>query len=391
VTRRAKPLHRLLAVAVVATVAAVLAQAAAGSQRMLVGIYDEGPTFYDPPEFVFGYYRILRPQVLRVNMYWGGKAGLAVADRRPQTPSDPNDPAYNWDVYDRIVFYATSVGARVLFAIEGTPRWANGGTSSNHAPKNPSDLRDFAEAAAQRYSGSFTGPDGRTIPAVRLWAAWNEPNNPVFLRPQFVRKRGQWIIQSAIDYAKICTAIYDGVHGTLLQGEKVACGLTSPRGNNNPRSGRASVSPLAFLRALKSAGLKRFDAYAHHPYYGQARETPTTKPPSPRGASPTAVTLGNFDSLVKELTRLYGKRPIWITEYGYQTNPPDRTFGVSPAKQAAYLKQAFAVARKNPRIDMMLWFLVRDEPRLSGWQSGLMTAAWKPKPAFTAFRNLPHG
>ncbi len=38
----------------------------------------------------------------------------------------------------------------------------------------------------------------------------------------------------------------------------------------------------------------------------------------------------------------------------------------------------------------MLWFLVRDEPDLSGWQSGLMTVDGKKKPAFKAFQRLPH-
>ena len=87
---------------------------------------------------------------------------------------------------------------------------------------------------------------------------------------------------------------------------------------------------------------------------------------------------------------LWGKKPVWLTEYGYQTNPPDKTFGVSWTKQAQYLKQAFAIARKNPRIHMMIWFLLKDEPILAGWQSGLMTATGKKKPAFAAFASLPH-
>ena len=88
------------------------------------------------------------------------------------------------------------------------------------------------------------------------------------------------------------------------------------------------------------------------------------------------------------LTQLYGNKRLWITEYGYQTSPPDRTFGVTYAKQAAYLKQAVGIARKNPRIDMLVWFLLRDESRIDGWQSGLMTIGGKKKPAFTAFQRL---
>jgi hypothetical protein len=359
---------------------------------MLVGIYDEGPTFFDDPNFVFTQYRTLRTQVLRVNLYWGGRP-VAVADSRPAIATDPGDAAYNWATYDRTVLYAAANGIQVLFAIVGTPRWANGGQSANRPPTNITDLRNFAIAAAQRYSGTWLGPDGRTLPAVRYWAAWNEPNNPVFLRPQFVRSGGKWVIQSARDYAKICRAIYDGVHSSPLQNIKVACGVTAPRGNNSPAGARPSVSPLAFLRALKTAGLPgtKFDAYAHHPYYGTPNETPTTRPRAGANGLPTAVTLGNFNDLVVELTRLYGQKRIWITEYGYQTNPPDTTFGVTYARQATYLRQAFSIARANPRVDMMLWFLVRDEPNLAGWQSGLMTMDWKPKPAFNAFRLLPRG
>ena len=65
--------------------------------------------------------------------------------------------------------------------------------------------------------------------------------------------------------------------------------------------------------------------------------------------------------------------------------------GVSYAKQASYLKQAFAMARRNPRIDMMIWFLLRDEPTLGGWQSGLLTRTGRKKPSFNAFRAFPRG
>jgi hypothetical protein len=34
---------------------------------------------------------------------------------------------------------------------------------------------------------------------------------------------------------------------------------------------------------------------------------------------------------------------------------------------------------------MLLWFLVRDEDRLGGWQSGLETWSGVHKPAFNAF------
>jgi Glycosyl hydrolase catalytic core len=147
------------------------------------------------------------------------------------------------------------------------------------------------------------------------------------------------------------------------------------------------LAPLDFMRLTRRAGLRNLDAYAHHPYYGKPSETPTTKP-NPRGK---AVTLGNINTLIALVNKLWGKKRIWITEYGWQTRPPDRFFGVSYARQAAYVRQSFAIARKNPRIDLMVWFMLRDDTNRSiGWQSGFLTSAGRRKPSFSVFARLPH-
>ena len=39
---------------------------------------------------------------------------------------------------------------------------------------------------------------------------------------------------------------------------------------------------------------------------------------------------------------------------------------------------------------MMIWFLVKDESRLAGWQSGFFTTAGKRKPSYYTFRALKH-
>ena len=375
-----------IAVALTALLAAT-AQPASASRYLRVGIYDEAQILFGPTQLTFATFRTLHVQEVRLDLYWGGPYG--VARRRPAHATNPADPAYDWELYDRTVRFAQQYGMHVLFTIYGTPSWANGGRGLNRVPTVGTDLRNFALAAAKRYGGSYADASGVTLPAVRDWLAWNEPNNPIFLSPQYRKTATGWTIQSAVDYAKICNAIYTGVHATLFAGERVGCGVTAPRGNNNPSTARPSVSPLAFLRAVKKAGLKTFDAWAHHPYYAGPTDQPTTKPVTAKGAPATAVTLGNINDLIKEVTRLYGNKRIWLTEYGYQTNPPDKLFGVSYAKQAAYLKQAFAIARKNPRIDMMLWFLLRDEPNVTGWQSGLETARGVKKPSFAAFQHLP--
>jgi hypothetical protein len=380
---------QLILAAVVAVLAGLAAPSATPSRGLIVGIFDEQSTIGNPA-WAFTQYDRLGVEALRVNLYWGGLDGVA-RKRRPAKAVNPADPAYDWSMYDTMVKNSKAKGIKVVFSILWTPSWAAGQIKQkNRAPARMMDLRNFAYAAARRYSGTFRPtPEAPPLPAVRHWLAWNEPNNPVFLKPQF-RFRGKGLGYAAVSpsiYAQMCNAIWSGVHRTGLGGEKVACGVTGPRGNNSGRMQRPSLSPIPFLRGMKRAGA-RFDVYAHHPYYGHQSESPTTPPP----LKGTAVTLANIDVLIKELTLLYGQKRVWLTEYGFQTNPPDRYFGVSFARQASYLRQAFAIARANKRIDMMIWFLMKDERKrvgMDGWQSGLYTISGRRKPSWLAFQRMP--
>jgi hypothetical protein len=366
-----------------ALVALVLPGAASGSKGMLVGLFDDASAF-GAPSTTFPLLRQLHVQVLRLTLAWGGHFG--VANQRPAHPNDPADPAYQWDRYDQAVEAADSAGIQILFTVLGTPDWANGGQGPRVAPTSPLPLRQFATAAALRYSGTFLDTaSGRILPRVSLWLAWNEPNNSVFLRPQFVRVGNRWQFAAAAAYARICNAVYTGVHA-VGGPEQVACGATAPRGYNDPYAARQSTAPIAFIKAAKLAGLRTFDAWAHHPYYSFPRETPTTRLSDPHG-----VGFGDIDRLIGVETQLYGPKPIWITEYGYQTNPPDTFYGVTWAAQAAYMREAYAIARANPRIDLLTWFLLRDSPNLAEWQSGLMTVDGRKKPSFAAYQGLSGG
>ena len=284
---------------------------------------------------------------------------------------------------------AAQHGIHVLFSVYGTPTWANGGQAMNVAPAQPdrpAQLRLRRGSALQRL---LRRPrrDSSCRRSANGWPGTSRTTRSSSCRSTRADGTG-WTIASAAAYAKICNAVYHGVHGTLLASERVACGGTAPRGNNNPTSSRPSVSPLAFLRAVKNAGLKTFDAWAHHPYYSCADATRRLEAgDDERRAGHRGDARQSLD-LITLVTQLYGNKRIWITEYGYQTNPPDTIVGVSWAKQALYLKQAFAIARANPRIDLMLWFLLVDDPNPDGWQSGLITTSGKHKPSFAAFESL---
>ena len=183
-------------------------------------------------------------------------------------------------------------------------------------------LRLFAAAAQRRYSGTFVNADGVTLPRVNLWMAWNEPNNPVFLKPQYRRTGKTWTIQSGRDYAKICNAIVQGIKSVRKTSKSPAA--PRARGEQQPEL-EPAVGLAGPLRSRDEGGRRDGLRRIRPPSAANGRPRRRRRRSRPRGEGgqpPTAVTLGNLDTLVTELNRLYAKRVrIWITEYGYQTNP----------------------------------------------------------------------
>ena len=96
--------------------------------------------------------------------------------------------------------------------------------------------------------------------------------------------------------------------------------------------------------------------------------------------------MASMPRLISTLDKYFGKKPIWLTEYGYQTNPPDPYLGVSWSTQALYVSEAALRAYQLPQVTVLIQYLYRDEPTLAGWQSGFQTDTGKIKPAFNAFR-----
>ncbi len=73
------------------------------------------------------------------------------------------------------------------------------------------------------------------------------------------------------------------------------------------------------------------------------------------------------------------KMGLYLDEYGYQTDPPDKTLGVSPAQQDRYLQQGAYLAWRDPRVKLFSQYIWIDEPLpgkgdYSGFQSGLRYA-----------------
>jgi hypothetical protein len=332
-----------------AAIAAVFATAAAASPGVQFGIHDDAWVLYGPGTLQQRLDQLQRlgVDVVRVSIHWND-----VAPTKPARGLAASDPAYHWDSYDAVLNGLRARGIEPVVTLLGTPGWANHGARPNVVPSSPTFFADFAYAAAKRY------------PFVRDWTVWNEPNQRLGLSTPSPR----------VYVTQLLNPAYAAIHRANPRAV-VAGGVTAPRGNTG------GVGPLAWIRGMKAAHA-RLDAYAHHPYPSR----PTAETPFTGGcAACDTITMANLPRLLKELRRDFGNKPVWLTEYAYQTNPPDHWLGVSPALQAAYIGQSSLRAYQEPGVTMLIQFLVRDESNVSRFQSGLFTVAGAAKPAASAF------
>lgn len=297
-----------------------------------------------------------------------------LAPTRPRFPADADDPAYRLGDLDELVRESARYGLRVMVDITGTPKWANGGQSPNHMPKNMNDFATFVRMLALRYDGRNAGKG-----SVALWSVWNEPNLGLFLTPQFAGTR----IVSVANYAKLYKTAYSAIKSENPYA-KVAVGETSARGRDRHVAGLSdTVAPGTFAKLLAKIPGVHFDAWAQHPY-----PTSRTAPPLEKVKYPN-VTLSQLPTFEKALAaEFHHSVPVWITEFGYETKPA-QPYGVTTAKQSAYAKQALTIARNDPNVQMFCWFTFRDNPG-NPWKSGLESADGVPKPALAPFEYLTH-
>ncbi|HWH13536.1 MAG TPA: hypothetical protein VNT51_02245, partial [Miltoncostaeaceae bacterium] len=265
--RRPRPLA-VVAVTVVAAGAVVVGlrttdDRADAARSLLIGLQDDrlAHPHVDPGPRL-DRIRGLNAEVVRVDLRWD-----LVATRRPEQPRNPGDAAYDWSHYDRVVDAARTRRMRLMLAVWGTPGWAADPSVPPSAfpafstrPRRPADAGDFAAAVARRY-----GPRG-----VHMYEAWNEPNIPLFLRPQYRRAGGRWVPESPRTYSRILTAMYRGFHSGNRRAI-VGGGVTAPAGDRDAQGCTLQpdcrIPPRAFVRALGGRGLRPpMDVYSHHPY-----------------------------------------------------------------------------------------------------------------------------
>jgi hypothetical protein len=352
--------------------------------------------------------------------FTGSWVGLAPEPQSTVKPAfDDSDPAAysaeGWRKLDTAVAETLRAGMKPMIDVSfWAPRWAVARPSRepDQGRWRPSieSFGHFAGALATRYSGRYVDPaNGARLPAVRLWTTWNEPNHPAFLLPQWERRDGHWVPASPHWYRAMHEAADAAIRAVDAHNRVLIGGLSSI-GHERPGIA-ARMPPLRFLRELACVDSRlrplrrpecrdfhplRADGFAIHPYG-------FSLPPDGEPQLRDNVTLAGIPRLAALLAalqrrgRIAGPLPIFVTELGWETNPPDPYRGVPPEVQAHYLSQSLAMAWRAPEVRMTAWYLLRDIPAdatappgsraaMRTFQTGLELADGTPKPALQALR-----
>jgi hypothetical protein len=258
------------------------------------------------------------------------------------------------------------------------------------------------EAARAAYCGFVTAVL-KDYPAIRDVVVWNEPNKELFWQPQFDASGAS---AAPAAYEALLARCYDELHAARAD-VNVLAPSTAPRGNDRPDAkSNVSHSPVRFLEELghayRASGRDRpiFDTLSHH-VHGNAPDEPPTKQ-----HEGTTIGEGDYAKLVATLRRAFGGTaqpvpgPIWYLEAGFQTTIDDDKAGLytgaeiagagipptgDDVNQADQLASALRLAASQPHVGAYFNFLLWDEPRLEGWQSGLFWTDRTPKPSVPEF------
>ena len=284
-----------------------------------------------------------------------------------------------------------------------------------------SEFGRFVHAVASRYSGRYAG-----LPRVSTWAIWNEPNFGKDIGPQAINR--STVLYSPMVYRGLVDAAWSSFQATGHGRDTILIGSLAARGaNSRPRPGApeglpgnfATTKPLQFIRSLycvdsrlrpvrgsvasltgcpkNSAGTRAFrtahpglfraSAFADHPYPINLNPTRT----SANDADYAEFNeLPRLETALDKVQRVYGSNkrfPIYVTEYGYVTNPPNRSnHYVSPSTAAFYDNWAEYLSWRQPRIATTMQYLLIDPnpsvnvPEFGGFASGIEFFGATPKP-----------
>jgi hypothetical protein len=293
---------------------------------------------------------------------------------------EPKSGSWNWSAADAVVGGLAAQGIRVLPVMWGTPRWA--ASSAITAPIATQAQRNawsaYLRAAIRRYgpggnywSGAYrTQHPGKAALPINTWQIWNEANLKTAMNPS-----------TPSAYAQLLTLSHTVIRQTDPKAKVMFAGLLS-----HPPNGLTASTFLGDVYQQPGAR-NAFDIMASNAYSGSV--------------SGMLDDLGHIRHTMG--TNGQGAKPLWISEVGWGSAPPNSANGgqtKGPLGQRKILIQSFNALlqeRGSMRIGKVLWFNFRDpaggNSNICAYctSAGLLTNTFQTKPAWSAFLGFSGG
>jgi len=347
--------------------------------------------------------------VVRIQALWDEVAPSPRSFRAPVgfTGFNHLDSRYNWQRLDFAINLVRANGMGVMLTInQKGPWWASRYPFRRNGAYLPDPVKygNFAYALARRYGTR-----------VHRYLVGNEPNQGIFLAPQNVCRffRGRRICSRVAPhhYRALVRAAYPRIKAGDTGLDQVVIGEMAPIGGTIPSA--PSTAPMIFLREMgcldilfrriTTGACARFipargDAFGYHPYALLRR----LRPFQPNLAFRQEAFIGDLRrvfltmdgvTLRRRILAPFNRFNLYLTEFGYETNPPDPRFGISQQTQSTYLQQSQYIAWFTPRVKNLTQYLFRDDPNKfvgpsnTSFQTGLEFFDGQPK---LALRTFPH-
>lgn len=251
---------------------------------------------------------------------------------------EPQRGQFDWTQADAIIESFEDRDIELVALLVNAPAWARPeGTTLTHFPTDPAYFADFAAAFAARY--------GHIVDAYQIW---DEPN-----------LTAAWGMTEPrpVEYVALLRAGYDAIHAADAGAAVIAAAL-APTTENNLNN----ISDIEYLRAMYSFGAAdAMDAVAAKPYG-------FSLPPDDRTVAMDTL---NFSRIValREVMQANGdgKKPLWASEWGWNSLPPDWTGAPS----------IWGQVDAETRVRYTLAALDRAE-REWPWLGGMILSNWQP-------------
>jgi len=391
---------RLIACVATLIITALAIPSAASASSSQLSIFQEdrrliGQTHEDP-NVVAREIRALGVDIVRTNVIYNRVVKIPKARTKPPgfVTSDPSSPQYDWIYTDQLVDALKAQGLGVLMTIT-TPGPYFSTTNPGQCTRRPctvtpkiGEFEDFAEAVVKRYAGR-----------VDYYSIGNEFNlGKNWVTPRFKRSGRTKYDHGAAVYRKMWIAGHRAIsrfdpsrRNRVLFAETAAVASPLPFIRSAlciDSKGRALKGKLARLQGC-SGKVKKLNigGMAVHPYNSGGNGTPRT-----RVRRKTALTMTHMPRLYKLMSqavrrrRIPGGRGVFLTEFGFQTKPPDTFTNVSPAEQAQYINEADRLFFADRRIKTVNQFELTDPPALIEFNMGLRFTDGTKKPSYDAYR-----